>query len=146
MQYFNEFTDQMRQLFAKIQTKEEDAKAKIEQCNEEMNLKAVLAAQKKIMKQFPMQFSQINVNISEILLTQLAAVTDQKTQEENKYLKEMQDLHAVIESILKENIVKFNSLFDGGLKDFKAKKKAKKQEKKKAKILSSVVKSNHMVG
>jgi hypothetical protein len=34
----------MRQLFAKIQTKEEDAKAKIEQCNEEMNLKAVLAA------------------------------------------------------------------------------------------------------
>jgi|LakMenEpi03Aug12_release.lakeMendotaPanAssembly.Ray.scaffolds.fasta_scaffold3395764_1 hypothetical protein len=38
----------------------------------------------------------------------------------------MQDLHAVIESILKENIVKFNSLFDGGLKDFKAKKKAKK--------------------
>ena len=105
MQYFNEFTDQMRQLFAKIQTKEEDAKAKIEQCNEEMNLKAVLADSKKIMKKFPMQFSQINVDISEILLTQLAAVTDQKTQEENKCLKDMQDIHAAIESILKENIV-----------------------------------------
>ncbi len=105
MQYFNEFNDQMGQLFVKIQTKEKDAKGKIEQFNEEMNLKAVLADSKKIMKKFPMQFSQINVDISEILLTQLAAVTDQKTQEENKCLKDMQDIHAAIESILKENIV-----------------------------------------
>ena len=44
MQYFNEFNDEIGQLFAKIQTKENEATGKIEQCTEAMNLKAVLAA------------------------------------------------------------------------------------------------------
>jgi hypothetical protein len=48
----------------------------------------------------------------------------------------MQELHAAIASILKANIVKFNSLFDAILK----------KEKEKAKLFGSIVKSNRMVG
>ena len=38
----------------------------------------------------------------------------------------MKDLHDIISSNLKENIIKFNSLFDDGLKDFKVKNEAEK--------------------
>jgi len=54
----------------------------------------------------------------------------------------MQELHAAIASILKANIVKFNSLFDAILK----KEKEKEREKEKAKLFGSIVKSNRMVG
>ena len=88
----------------------------------------------------------------------------EETEEEKNCLKEMQDLHVIIASTLKENIVKFNSLFDGGLKDFIAKKKAeekaqkeaeeqakrkadeKKKAEEKAKILGSIVKFKQMIG
>ena len=62
----------------------------------------------------------------------------------------MQELHSDIASTLKKDIIKFNSLFDGGFKkeELKAKKKAEKKaiKKEKAKILGSIVKSKHMVG
>ena len=48
MQYFNEFTDKMGQLFAKIQTKENEAKRKIEEKQEAVNLKAFTATFKKV--------------------------------------------------------------------------------------------------
>ena len=69
MQYFNEFNVEMGQLFAKIQTKEDEARGKIERTHEAMNLKAVIAGQKKLMEQFPTAFSQVNVDISELILT-----------------------------------------------------------------------------
>ena len=64
-------------------------------------------------------------------------------------------MHAIIASTLKKDIVKFNSLFNGGLRVIIEKKKAKKKaekeraEKEKAekeKILGSIVKSNNIVG
>ncbi len=62
----------------------------------------------------------------------------------------MQELHAAIASILKANIVKFNSLFDAILKKEKEKErekeKEKEREKEKAKLFGSIVKSNRMVG
>ncbi len=64
-------------------------------------------------------------------------------------------MHAIIASTLKEDIVKFNSLFNGGLRVIIEKKKAEKKAEKesaekeraeKAKILGSIVKSKHLVG
>jgi uncharacterized protein YaiL (DUF2058 family) len=89
-------------------------------------------------------------------------------------------MHAIIASTLKKDIVKFNSLFNGGLIFINEKKKAEKKAEKeraekeraekeraekeraekeraekekvekeraeKAKILGSIVKSNHLVG
>jgi hypothetical protein len=43
MQYYNEFNDEMGQLFAKIGRKVEDAKTKIDKYHEAVNLKAALA-------------------------------------------------------------------------------------------------------
>jgi hypothetical protein len=63
-------------------------------------------------------------------------------------------MHTIIAFTLKEDIVKFNSLFNGGLKVINEKKKAEKKAEKekvekeraeKAKILGSIVKSCHMV-
>ena len=66
------------------------------------------------------------MDISELILTKVAATTGKETEEENNCIKEMQELHTIIASNLKENIVKFNSLFDEVLKkeQLKAKKKA----------------------
>jgi hypothetical protein len=47
----------MKNLFAKIKTNEDDAKEKIEREHEAMNLKAALAAFKKVEDQFPKAFS-----------------------------------------------------------------------------------------
>jgi hypothetical protein len=47
----------MRNLFLKIKMKEDDAREKIERKNEAMNLKAALAAFKKVEDQFSMAFS-----------------------------------------------------------------------------------------
>ena len=83
------------------------------------------------MEQFPDGFSRVDVDFSEILLTKITASTEKELKEENICLKEMQELHALIALTLKEDIVKFNSFFDG----LKVKK-----------ILRSIVKSKHMVG
>jgi hypothetical protein len=53
----------------------------------------------------------------------------------------MQELHDEIASTLKKDIVYFESLFDGSPKM----EVIKAEKKEKAKILNSVVKSNHMV-
>ncbi len=60
-------------------------------------------------------------------------------------------MHAIISSTLKEDIVKFTSLFNGGLRVINEKKKAEKEKvekerAEKAKILGSIVKSKHLVG
>ncbi len=84
-------------------------------------------------------------------------------------------MHAIIAFTLKKDIVKFNSLFNGGLRVINEKKKAEKKAEKereekeraekeraekeraekeraekeraeKPKILGSIVKSNHLVG
>ena len=96
-----------------------------------MNLKAILAGYKKLTEQFVEGFSKVDVDLSEILLTKITAATEKETKEENICLKEIQELHAVITSTLKGDMVKFNSLFDS----LKVKK-----------FLRSIVKSNHMVG
>jgi len=44
LEYFEQFKTEMRQLFAKIEVKESDARQKIEYCEEKSNLKAFLAA------------------------------------------------------------------------------------------------------
>ena len=106
----------MGQLFAKIMTKENEAKRKIETCHEAVNLKAILASMKKVQEQFATGFSMVDVDISELILTKITATTGKKTEEENNCLKEMQELHAIIASNLKEDIVKFKSLFDAVLK------------------------------
>ena len=41
----------------------------------------------------------------------------EETEEETNCLKEMQELHAIIASTLKSDIVKFNSSFDAVLKN-----------------------------
>jgi hypothetical protein len=82
------------------------------------------------MEQFTKAFSEVDVDISELIMSKVIAATGKATKEENNCLKEIKELHAVIESTLKENILEFNSLFDGT----------------KARILGSIVKSNHLVG
>ena len=79
------------------------------------------------MEQFAAGFSKIDVDISELILSKITAATGKETEEENNSLKEMQELHAIIASTFKQDIVKFNSLFDGGLKDFIAKKRAEEK-------------------
>ena len=62
-------------------------------------------------------------------MTKVSAATGKATEEDINCLKEMQELHAIYASTLKEDMVKFKSLFDGGLKAIKAKKKADKKKK-----------------
>ena len=81
------------------------------------------------MEQFPKAFSKVDVDISELIFSKVSTATIEETKEENNCLKEMQELHTIIASNLKEDMVKFKSLFDGGLKAIKAKKKADKKKK-----------------
>jgi hypothetical protein len=114
----------MEQLYSKIKAKENEAREKIEQKHEEVNLKAVLAAQKKIMEKFKMAFSKVDVDISELIMSKVIAATCEETKEEKSCIKEMKKIHAIIATTLQEDIVKFNTLFDRGLKVIKAEKKA----------------------
>ncbi len=54
----------------------------------------------------------------------------------------MKELHTIIATTLKEDIVKFISLFDGGLRVINEKKNAEKKEK--MKIFGSIVKSKQL--
>jgi hypothetical protein len=135
----------MVNLFLKIKTKEDDAREKIERRHEEFNLKAALAGYKKLMEQFTKTFSEVDVDISELMISKVSAATGKATKEEISCLKEMKELHAVIESTLKEDITKFNSMFDGDLSKKVIKEKKKADNKVKAQIFGSIVKSNHIV-
>ncbi len=86
----------MKNLFAKIKTNEDDAKEKIEREHEAMNLKAALAAFKKVEDQFPKAFSQVEVNISQLLMSKVTTATVEATKEEKNCLKEMQEIHDII--------------------------------------------------
>ncbi len=73
------------------------------------------------------------------------------TEKEKSCIAELKELHTIIASTLKEDIIKFNSLFDGDIrviyeKKKAEKKKAEKEKAEKAKILGSIVKSKHLVG
>lgn len=65
-------------------------------------------------------------------MSKVTTATGKATKEEKRSIEELQEMRAIITSTLKENIVKFNFLFEG--------------IPKKAKILGSIVKSNHLVG
>ena len=54
-----------------------------------MNIKAALAGQKKLMEQFATVFSKVDVDISELILSKVAAATSEETKEEKNCLKEM---------------------------------------------------------
>ncbi len=71
----------MRQLFAKIQAKEDEAKRNIEQTHEEVKLKALLAYLKKGKEQFATEFSIVDVDISELILTKITTAISKKTEE-----------------------------------------------------------------
>ena len=79
----------MGQLFANIQTKEDDARAKIERSNEAFKIEAALAGSKKLMEQFATLFSKVDIDFSEILLTKVAAATSEEQKEDKNCLKEM---------------------------------------------------------
>ena len=52
------------------------------------------------------------------------------TKEEKSCIAELKELHTIIASTLKENIIKFNSLFDVELRVINEKKKAEKKADK----------------
>ena len=72
------------------------------------------------------------MDIPALISKNLSAEKEIQTSGQTKCLKDMQELHTEIETVLKDNILQFNSWFDDGSKieEIKiAKKKAKKLEK-----------------
>ena len=72
-QYFNEFNQEIGQLFTQIYAKENEVKSKIEHTEEAVKLKALLSYLKKGKLQFATGFSKINVDIPDLVLTQINA-------------------------------------------------------------------------
>ena len=101
--YFEQFKTDMGQLFAKIKAKEDDATQKIEQFDQKSNLKAFIAAQKRLLNQFGYVSKKVDVDFIEIAKTKMAAVKETKTSEKTKCLKDMQEIHSKIETTLKDN-------------------------------------------
>ena len=95
-------------LFAKIKATEDDARQRIEQFEQTSNLKAFLAAQKKLLDQFKFVNSNFGVDILELAKTKTASVKENQSLKENQCIKDMQEIHSKIEAILKDNIDKFN--------------------------------------
>ena len=121
----------MEKLFADMRAKEDEAKRKIDQQNCSVNLEELLASQKKAEESFASTFSKDISELIKVKIDKIVAEKDEEIEIQNEVIEQMKDVHARMESILKENIIQFKTLIND-------------ETRKKERIFKSIVSSKPM--
>ena len=95
-----------------MRAKENEAKRKIDQQNCSVNIDELLVSQKKAEEQFTPNISGEITKLIKVKMDMIVAERDKEIEIQNEVVEQIKDVHARIDSILKENIIQFKTLIN----------------------------------